>query len=100
MIKITLDTNVLIGGLDGKTHERDIYRQLVAWHNKGIVEMAFSNRVEKDKETDKDGANAYRHLFEAAKFIEIPSPFRVGVSQSHGIMGDESILQCLHRIRK
>lgn len=100
VIKITIDTNVLIGGLDGDSIERELYHRLVEWHQQGIIEIAVSNRIEKDKETDKDAAKAYRHLVEATKFTEISSPFRVGVTQEHGIMGDESILQCLHDLRQ
>lgn len=99
VIRVTLDTNVLIGGLDGKEEEQEIYRRLVSWHEQQTIEIAISNRIEKDKETDKDRAKSYKHLLEATRFTEISSPFRVGVSQDHGIMGDESVLQCLHKIR-
>jgi len=98
MFKLTLDTNVIIGGLDGIDEERTVYNKLIEWHNTGLIEIAVSNRIEKDKATDKDAAKAYRHLVEATRFTEISSTFRIGVTQEHGILADESIIKCLHVI--
>lgn len=98
MIKLTIDTNILIGGIDGTESEKGIFNKLVNLHNNGIVNVAISNRLEQDKENDPRPEQKIRHLVAAKQFTEISSPFRIAVKQSHGFLVVKSIGECLEYI--
>jgi hypothetical protein len=100
MVKITIDSNILIRGLDGKSNERQTLERFVKLHKAGIWDVAISNRFEQDKAKDKDGARVYRDILIASQFTEISSPFRTEIFQEHGFLVDNSVSKYLSDLFK
>lgn len=98
MIKVTIDTHVLIGGLDGADHEKMIFDKLVSLHRNGTVDVAISNRLEQDKANDVIPDRKVHHMLAAKQFTEISSPFRMTLVQEHGFLVVKSTAECLAHI--
>jgi hypothetical protein len=96
---VTIDTNVLLGGLDGPPDQREAFENLIRLCDKGIVNIGLSSRFEKDKERDIDIERVKRDYAIARRFPEIPAPFRLGVSRlGHDLLVEEETSEVLHEI--
>jgi hypothetical protein len=98
VIKVTIDSHVLIGGLDGTDQEQAIFNELCALQQNRIIDVAISNRFRQDKAQDSIIERRARHLLVAQQFSEISSPFRISVLQDHGFFGLKSTAACLNHI--
>lgn len=98
MIKVTIDTHILIGGLDGTDHEKMTFDKLVSLHRNGTIDVAISNRLEQDKANDVIPEQKARHLLAAKQFTEISSPFRMTLAQEHGFLVIKGTAECLAHI--
>jgi hypothetical protein len=98
MVTVTIDTHILIRGLDGDEDERHVLANLQQMHTQRRIDIAISNRIIQDKAKDKDDAQRERHLMAARQFSEISSPFRVNLLQPHGIIVRDSFALLLHNL--
>ena len=80
-LQITIDTNVLIDGLDGEPENRAVFDALLSLHREGRVEIALSTRLEQDKSDDSDVGRVGRHHEAAKEFAVIGGPARINVSR-------------------
>lgn len=100
MIKVTLDTNVLIAGTDGEQTEREAFEKLVRLEESGSIQISVTSRIEQDKRKDSDSDRRNRHTELAAQFSQTPAPFRLDVSCLDGpdVIVDGEIADELARI--
>jgi hypothetical protein len=87
VITVTIDTNVLIRGLDGSEEERKDFEYLRMMHKQRIIDVAVTNRFLYDKRTDPNPERAARHIEAAKEFTEIISPYRWDDSMSLSKLG-------------
>ncbi|MCH7616673.1 MAG: hypothetical protein J4N36_06375 [Chloroflexi bacterium] len=80
-LQVTIDTNVLIDGLDGVSEKRAAFDALLSLRREGKVEIALSTRLEQDKSNDSDVDRIRRHYEAAASFDVIGAPARIEVSR-------------------
>lgn len=89
MLRITIDTNVILSGFDGTARQQAIFCRLQELHQQNIIDVAVTNRFTQDKETDSDRDQARRDIAAAAQFTIIASPFRMGLPQNDGFLVDD-----------
>jgi hypothetical protein len=88
MLRITLDTNVLISGLDqSDSAKRDVFAKLRLLEKQGYIQLALTSRFDRDKEDDQDIERVKRHYRVARDFSNLGGPFRIGVSAIGGLDG-------------
>lgn len=79
VVKITLDTNVVIQGIDGeKALFVDCLKKLA---EEGKIDIALTTRAVADKDRDKDEARKAKHLKEFEQYPWIPTVGRFGFSR-------------------
>lgn len=83
MILLTLDTNVLIDGLETTCTEpkQQVYKRLLALHEAKLVEIGMTTRFEQDKVNDRVPARVKRQREERARFPTVQGPMRLGASR-------------------
>ncbi len=81
-MRVTLDTNVVLSGLDGK--DGGVLATLRRLHESGTIHIAVSSRALQDKHSDSDKQRMQRDL---AAFVQLPrvaAPFRFDESYWDG----------------
>lgn len=83
MLTITLDTNVLIDGVevDSAPDKQHAYRTLRDLHDRGVIAIGFTTRLEQDKANDPEPDRVERQRQEAAQFTNVPGPARWDISR-------------------
>lgn len=80
MIRVTLDMNVLISGVDANEHpeKQQAYQKLLVLQGLGLIDIGMTTRFEQDKADDRDAARVKQHQQELSKFASpsIPGPAR------------------------
>ena len=85
MLRISIDTDVLIGRDEEKIPERrNIYERLVSLRDAGVIDLGISSRAKEDKANDADVARRQRDLLEIERLTISGSAFRIGVSTRGG----------------
>lgn len=84
MILVTLDTNVLIGGIDGDAESRRAFDTLRKYEQLKVIQLALTSRFDLDKASDGDIARVKRHYRVARMFPSLSGPFRIGISAIGG----------------
>jgi len=80
MILVTLDTNVLIGGVDGTPEDKAVFQRLWKLWTGKCIDIALTSRFDQDKADDQDLERVKRQYRIARMFPVVPAPFRLGVS--------------------
>jgi hypothetical protein len=101
MITVTLDTNVILAGLDGSDDERRAFQSLLRLVGHGLIKVAVTSRVHQDKHKDEDLERVKRDygVF-LTMFPVIGAPFRLDVSIVGGpdVWVDTELFSLLDRL--
>ncbi len=99
MIKLTIDTNVLLSGLDGTEERRAVFERLMQLRELAVVDIGLSTRFEKDKQLDADIERVKRDYAIARWFPVVPGPFRLDVSRlGQDLLADGEVMDKLQRL--
>lgn len=79
MLKVTLDTNVVIEGIDGKKASVVVRVKKLAEEAK--IDIALTTRVVADKDKDKDETRRQKHLKEFEQYPTLGTVGRYGLSR-------------------
>ena len=79
MLKITLDTNVVIEGIDGK--KASVVARVKKLAEEGKIDIALTTRVTADKDRDKDETRRQKHLKEFEQYPVLETVGRYGLSR-------------------
>ena len=80
MMRITIDTNVLICGIDGSLEEQKVFDDLMSLKQRELLDIAITSRFDQDKKKDSDLERVKKHYQIARMLTAIPSSFRCGIS--------------------
>lgn len=77
-MRITLDTNVVLAGLDGT--DGGVVARLKRLNDAGAVDLAVASRVIQDKQSDRDQQRMLRDVAALQELPQVPAPFRLDES--------------------
>jgi len=89
MLKVTIDTNVII---NEETHE--LLAQIKQLAEKGLIDIDVTTRVVADKDQDPNEARKAEHLKEFDCYLKVGTIFRLDVSRLDSgdfLVGDEHV---------
>ncbi|MCH8273245.1 MAG: hypothetical protein IH851_00445 [Armatimonadetes bacterium] len=97
LLRVTIDTNVLISGVDDSEDSKEkkaAFRALMQKHDERLIDIALSSRFTQDKVSDTDLERVKRHYSVARLFPVLHAPFRLGID----VLGEAPVggEQCKH----
>ncbi len=79
MLKITLDTNIIIEGVDGE--RASVVARVKKLAEEGKIDIALTTRVFADKDRDPNQDRREKHLKEFEQYPILPTIGRYGLSR-------------------
>ena len=76
MLKVTIDTNVLIN-----EETRRLVAQIKQLAEQGLIDIAVTTRVVADKDQDQDEARKAKHLKDFVRYPKVGTPMRLDFSR-------------------